>query len=364
MTEATVTEARRATRGEVVLKTKNLKVHFDGENHEGKKVRIRAVDGVDFTLHKGEIVALVGESGCGKTTMARVFSLIYKPTSGEVTVLGKPLHEAAKNERNYYSNVQLIFQDPFASMNSLKRIRHIIGRVVEIHKVARGKSAVFRKVAQLLEHVNLVPAESFIDRFPTDLSGGQKQRVAIARALAVEPAIMLADEPTSMLDASIRLEVLNLLAELRDKEGLAVLIITHDIASARYLSDRINVMYGGKIIETGPTEQIVTDPVHPYAHLLIGAAPDPARYKGSGHSAVQSSSTNAPVDNSIEVLGCRFANRCPFVTERCVSAPIPEYVSTDGTRKVRCILAEDRNDFINPSGPAHPGAPSKSEATI
>lgn len=345
----------KPVKGAVVLQTKNLKVHFDGENHEGKKVKIRAVDGVDFTMHAGEIVALVGESGCGKTTMARVFSLIYKPTSGEVTVLGRPLAEAGRNERRYYSDVQLIFQDPFASMNSLKRISHIVGRVVEIHKMASGKAAVRKRVEELLGQVNLVPADQFVDRFPTDLSGGQKQRVAIARALAVNPSIILADEPTSMLDASIRLEVLNLLADLRDNAGLSVLIITHDIASARYLSDQINVMYGGRIIESGPTEMIVSDAVHPYTELLIGAAPDPARYKGSGHSAVQSSSTNAPVDNSVVMVGCRFANRCPFVTQRCVNAPIPQYVSTDGSRKVMCILAEERTDFHNPSGPAQPG---------
>ncbi|WP_163542110.1 ABC transporter ATP-binding protein [Occultella kanbiaonis] len=340
---------------EVVLETKGLKVHFDGENHEGRKVVIRAVDGVDFTLHRGEIVALVGESGCGKTTMARVFALIYKPTAGEVTVAGESLRTAARNERRYYRKVQLIFQDPFASMNSLKRIRHIIGRVVHIHGIARGRRAVREKVTQLLEKVNLTPAEKFVDRYPTALSGGQRQRVAIARALAVEPAVMLADEPTSMLDSSIRLEVLNLLGDLRDSDGLSVLYITHDIASARYLSDRIDVMYGGRIIESGPTELMITDPVHPYTKLLIDAAPDPAHFKGSGHSAIQPSSTNPPVDNSVQVVGCRFANRCPAAQERCVSAPIPVYRSTDGSRAVSCVLAEERDDFITPDVPGDAG---------
>lgn len=348
---------------EVVLETKGLNVHFMGENHEGKKVLIRAVDGVDFKMHKGEIVALVGESGCGKTTMARVFSLIYKATGGEVTVLGRPLKELARNERDYYSKVQLIFQDPFASMNTLKRISHIIGRVVEIHKLAKGTAAVRAKVEELLGFVNLQPASAYIDRFPTDLSGGQKQRVSIARALAVSPSIILADEPTSMLDASIRLEVLNLLADLRDKSGLSVLIITHDIASARYLSDQVNVMYGGRIVESGPTEAVVGDAVHPYSELLISAAPDPAHYKGSGHSAIQSSSTHPPVDNSVVITGCRFADRCPAATERCTSAPIPEYVSLDGSRRVLCILAEKRPDFVNPSDPAQPGSLPRMETT-
>ncbi|MDF1488365.1 ABC transporter ATP-binding protein [Tessaracoccus caeni] len=346
---------------EIVLQTKDLKVHFEGENHEGKKVTIRAVDGVNFTMHKGEIVALVGESGCGKTTLARVFSLIYKATSGEVTVLGRPLKEVAKNEREYYRKVQLIFQDPFASMNTLKRISHIIGRVLEIHKMAKGRTAIRARIEELLGKVNLTPAEYFVDRFPTDLSGGQKQRVSIARALAVDPAVILADEPTSMLDASIRLEVLNLLGDLRDNTGLSVLVITHDIASARYLSDQIYVMYGGRVVEAGPTEAVVSDPVHPYAELLISAAPDPAKYKGSGHSAVQSSSTNAPVDNSVEMVGCRFANRCPYVQQRCIDAPIPEYVSIDGSRRALCVLAEDRPDFINPQRPGATGTTQPSE---
>lgn len=345
------TSAASPNQREVIIETKGLEVYFDGENHEGKHVTIRALDGVDFKLHRGEIVALVGESGSGKTTMARVFSLIYKPTGGKVIVDGEDMSRAAHNRRRYYRNVQLIYQDPFASMNSLKKIRHIVGRVVSLHGIARG-SGVQKKVAELLERVNLTPASGYINRYPTDLSGGQRQRVAIARALAVQPSIILADEPTSMLDASIRLEVLNLLADLRDTDGLSLLYITHDIASARYLSDRIDVMYGGRIIESGPTESMVKEPVHPYTELLIEAAPDPAHYKGSGHSAVKSSSTNAPVDNSVEVVGCRFANRCPYATDRCTAAPIPEYRSSDGSRRVFCVLAERRDDFSTTSGPS------------
>lgn len=330
-----------------VFETRDLSVHFRVDSPEGK-VTVRALDGIDFTLHEGEIVALVGESGSGKTTLARVFSLIHAPTGGEVLVSGVPLKKAAKDERRYYRDVQLIFQDPFASLNALKKIRHIVERPVRIHRIVSGRRAVAEKVAELLERVNLTPASRYIDRYPTDLSGGQRQRVAIAKSLAVNPKVLLADEPTSMLDASIRLEVLNLLSDLRDSEDLAVLYITHDIASARYVSDRIHVMYGGRIIESGPTEQIVSDPVHPYTRLLIESAPDPAHFKGSGHSAALTSSSAAPVDNSVEVVGCRFANRCPLVRPECTSAPIPRSIGPDG-RDVLCVLADERPDFTSPT---------------
>lgn len=330
-----------------VFETRDLSVHFRVDGTDGK-VTVRALDGIDFTLHEGEIAALVGESGSGKTTLARVFSLIHAPTDGEVLVGGVPLKKAAKDERRYYRDVQLIFQDPFASLNALKKIRHIVERPVKIHRIAAGRRAVTEKVAELLERVNLTPSSRYIDRYPTDLSGGQRQRVAIAKSLAVNPKVLLADEPTSMLDASIRLEVLNLLSDLRESEKLAVLYITHDIASARYVSDRIHVMYGGRIIESGPTEKIVSDPVHPYTRLLIASAPDPAHFKGSGHSAALTSSTAAPVDNSIEVVGCRFANRCPLVRPECTTAPIPRSVGPDG-RDVLCVLADERPDFTNPT---------------
>ena len=332
-----------------IFETRDLSVHFRVDGPDGK-VTVRALDGIDFTLHEGEIAALVGESGSGKTTLARVFSLIHAPTGGEVEVGGVPLKRAAQDERAYYRHVQLIFQDPFNSLNALKKIRHILERPVRIHRIAKGRRAVSEKVLELLERVNLSPASRYVDRYPTDLSGGQRQRVAIAKSLSVSPKVLLADEPTSMLDASIRLEVLNLLTDLRAHEGLAVLYITHDIASARYISDRINVMYGGRIIEAGPTEQIINDPVHPYTRLLIDAAPDPAHFKGSGHSAAVSSSTAAPVDNSIEVVGCRFANRCPLARPECTSTPVPLYVSPDG-REVLCVLGEDRPEFA-PTPPA------------
>ncbi len=262
---------------EVVLEARDVTKHFEVRGRGGTQI-VRAVEDVDLTLHRGEIVAMVGESGSGKTTVARMLSLYYKPTSGEIVLHGKDVTDLkGRKTKQYYSQVQMLFQDPFASLNSLKSIRHILGRAVELHGKAKGKKAVEQRVKELLGRVNLVPAEQYIDKYPHELSGGQRQRIVIARALAVEPSVMLGDEPISMLDVSIRLDVLNLLKKLRDEEGLALLYITHDIASARYICDRINVMYAGQMIEGGASEQVIHAPAHPYTRLLLDSSPNPDR---------------------------------------------------------------------------------------
>ena len=232
---------------EVVLEARDVTKHFEVRGKKGVSV-VRAVEGIDLQLHRGEIVAMVGESGSGKTTVARLLSLYYPTSGGEILLDGKKVeHVSGTKAKQYYAKVQLLFQDPFASLNSLKSIRHILGRALKIHGRARSGKQIEQKIVELLERVNLTPPEQYIDKYPHELSGGQRQRIVIARALAVEPQVMLGDEPISMLDVSIRLDVLNLLKKLRDEEGLALLYITHDIASARYIADRINVMYAGQI---------------------------------------------------------------------------------------------------------------------
>ena len=335
-----------ATEAFPVLEARDVHVHFPGSDSAGRPVTIRALDGVDLTLHRGQISALVGESGSGKTTLARLFALINRPTRGEILHEGQPIRpRGGRAERAYYRGVQLIYQDPFASLNGLKKIRTIIGRVVKIHFPRLRRKEIDARVVELLEKVNMTPASRYLDRYPTDLSGGQRQRVAIARALAVGPGVLLADEPTSMLDASIRLDVLNLLSDLRDSERIAVLYITHDIASARYLSDRIHVMYGGRIIEEGPTEEIVSAPQHPYTKLLLGAAPDPGRYKGSGAAVTRPITDARPVDNTSERRGCRFADRCPSAMAKCTTQDLPLFRRTTVTHQVQCWLVEDAADF-------------------
>lgn len=329
-----------------VLEARDVHVHFPGTDGSGRPVTIRALDGVDLVLHRGQITALVGESGSGKTTIARLFALIHTPTSGDLLFKGRPISvRGGRAERAYYRNVQLIYQDPFASLNGLKKIRTIISRVVRIHFPRLGRVKAQELTATLLEKVNMTPPSRYLDRYPTDLSGGQRQRIAIARALAVGPDVLLADEPTSMLDASIRLDVLNLLGDLRESEDVAVLYITHDIASARYLSDRIHVMYGGKVVEAGPTEQIISAPVHPYTRLLIGAAPDPARFKGSGAPAHEAVADSRPVDNTTEIRGCRFADRCPVAMPKCTTEDLPLFRSTAGDHTVQCWQAENAVDY-------------------
>ena len=329
-----------------VLEARNVCLYFNGTDNNGHPVTIRALDGVNLKLYRGQIQALVGESGSGKTTIARLFALIYKATSGELLHDGKPIRvRGLRASRAYYRDVQLVYQDPFASLNGLKKIRTIIGRVVKIHFPRLSARETADRAEELLTRVNMTPTSRYLDRYPTDMSGGQRQRIAIARSLAVNPGVLLADEPTSMLDASIRLDVLNLFRDLRTDGNVSVLYITHDIASARYMSDRISVMYGGKIVESGPTEDIIESPVHPYTQLLLNAAPDPARYKGSGKPTHDPITDARPVDTSQEIIGCRFAPRCPIATARCTSQALPTFADADGLRLAQCWAAEEVPGF-------------------
>jgi peptide/nickel transport system ATP-binding protein len=237
---------------------------------------LRAVDDVSFTLRPGTITALVGESGSGKTCVARVLVRLFEPTSGTVLFEGKDTTKGSRRGavRRYRSQVQMIFQDPFGSLNPVRTIRHHIERPLRIHGIVPRRE-VGERVCELLRSVGLVPPEKYAAKYPHELSGGQRQRVAIARALAVEPSVILADEPISMLDVSIRIGILNLMLELKARRGIAFLYITHDLASARYVADEVLVMYAGQIVEQGPTEAVLLEPLHAYTKLLLSAVPNP-----------------------------------------------------------------------------------------
>jgi peptide/nickel transport system ATP-binding protein len=241
-----------------------------------KREMLDAVADVSFTLSPGRVTALVGESGSGKSTVARLLARLYAPTDGKIVFDGHDVSDQWRRRTllDYRSHVQMIFQDPFASLSPVKRIDHHIARPLQIHGICSRK-AVDGRVRELLARVGLVPPDEIAQKYPHQLSGGQRQRVAIARALAVEPSVILADEPISMLDVSIRIGILNLILQLKRELGIAFLYITHDIASARYVADEVLVMYRGRIVEHGPTDDVLLDPQHAYTKLLLSAVPNP-----------------------------------------------------------------------------------------
>ena len=239
---------------------------------------VRALHGVDLTINRGEIVALVGESGSGKSTLARCVARLEKPTRGAILIDGVDIlkRDRFQASRAFRSQLQMVFQDPFGSLNPAHRIEHFLRRSLAIHGKGGGSAEeTVRRLEELMTTVGL--QADMLNSYPHELSGGQRQRVAIARALAVEPQVILADEPTSMLDVSVRIGVLNLMRKLRDEQGISMLYITHDLASARYLADRTAVMFAGELVEEGESLDLLSNPAHPYTQLLVSAVPDPAR---------------------------------------------------------------------------------------
>jgi peptide/nickel transport system ATP-binding protein len=301
---------------------------------------VHAAEGISLALHPGKVTAVVGESGSGKSTVSRLLARTTTPTSGSLMLDGETI--SGKVDRGYRSQVQLVLQDPFSSLNPVHDVRYILGRPLKIHGYAGPD--IDESIKDLLRRVALDPAEQFIDKYPHELSGGQRQRVAIARALAVRPKVLLADEPVSMLDVSIRLGVLNLLADLRDREGLAILYVTHDIASARYLADTIVVMYAGEIVESGPAEQVTDHPTHPYTQLLLSAAPDPDGVpERLGERGTPPSLVAPPT-------GCRFHPRCPFAMPKCSEQAPPFFDVADGHASACWLHEEAAGEVAKPGG--------------
>jgi peptide/nickel transport system ATP-binding protein len=306
------------------LEVRGLTKHF---------ARVHAVDDVSFELRPGTITALVGESGSGKSTVARLLARLHDPTSGSVLWEGGDVSRVRRrrNVLRYRSEVQLIFQDPFDSLNPVKTVRHHIERPLRIHKMVPSHQ-VEERVHELLRSVGLVPPHEIAAKYPHELSGGQRQRVALARVLAVEPKVILADEPTSMLDVSIRIGILNLMTRLKEERGIAFLFVTHDLASARYVADDLLVMYAGQIVERGPVEEVLAAPLHPYTRLLLAAVPDPARRLESNRIEERKGLASAAVDPP---EGCRFVERCPLAIDIC-SHVTPPLVEARPQQSARC----------------------------
>jgi len=301
----------------------------------GERKFIKAVDGISFSIARGEAVSLVGESGSGKTTTARAILRLIEPTGGRIFFEGRDVLSFSKKElREWRREAQIIFQDPYESLDPRMTVYDIVAEPLRVNKLASGNSE-YDAVCRALEDVRLVPPEEFMTRFPHELSGGQRQRVAIARALILRPKFVVADEPVSMLDASIRIQVINLMEDLRRKYGLTYLYITHDLAQARYTSDRIVVMYLGKIMEVGPVEDIVREPLHPYTKVVLSHVPVPDPRVARRREKIEvPGETPSPIDLP---PGCRFWPRCPFAVDQCRRSE-PEMREVGRGRLVACHL--------------------------
>jgi peptide/nickel transport system ATP-binding protein len=303
-----------------LLETRGLTRHFKVGGTFSRK-RLHAVDDVNLTINPREIIALVGESGSGKSTIARLLARVYEPTGGQILYQGRAL-SSIRRRRDllaYRSDVPMVFQDPFSSLNPAYRVKHGIMRGLLLHRPDLNPAERRAEALRVVEAVGLNPAAEILERFPYELSGGQRQRVGFAQALAYRPKLILADEPVSMLDVSIRIGLLNVMAGLRENEGVSILYITHDIASARYVSDRIAVMYGGHVVEAGPTEAVLSDAKHPYTQLLLSAVPDP-RAPLDADAVKDRGEPPQVVDPK---PGCRFRARCPLAIDRCsVETPL------------------------------------------
>ena len=319
-----------------LLRTSGLTRHFKVGGGLSRR-NLHAVDDVDLEIHRREIVVLVGESGSGKSTIARLLAQVYKPTSGEIVFEGQPLSQihGRKGQLAYRGDVPMVFQDPFSSLNPAYRVSHGILRGLRLHRTELSGKERFDEAVRVVEAVGLNPAAEILQRYPYELSGGQRQRIGFAQALAYRPKLILADEPVSMLDVSIRIGLLNVMADLRESEGVSFLYITHDIASARYVSDRVMVMYGGHIVEAGPTEAVLQDPKHPYTQLLLSAVPDPRAPLSVDVETVKAEPPR--VINPGE--GCRFRSRCPIAEDIC-SQVTPRLVELGPRHEAACHVAQ------------------------
>lgn len=316
-----------------LLKVQNLCKYFPIRSGWLRKdvAHLKAVDGVSFTIHSGEIVGIVGESGCGKSTAARAAIRLIEPTSGNIEFEGRQLLSLNPNEmRNVRKEIQIVFQDPYASLNPRKTIGESIGEALFYHGLVKDRKEQNERVIDILKRISLSP--EVIDRYPHQFSGGQQQRICIGRAIAMNPKLIVCDEAVSALDVSVQAQILNLLRELKETMGLSYLFISHDLNVVRYLCDRVIVLYLGKVVESAPTEELFSNPQHPYTKALLSATPK--SYPGQNKSRiVLKGEIPSPISPP---SGCSFRTRCPFVQPICLNPP-PDKTLDQG-HIYRCIL--------------------------
>jgi oligopeptide/dipeptide ABC transporter ATP-binding protein len=323
-----------------LLEVKNVKVHFPVKHglFSGVHEFVRAVDGVSFSIEPGETLGLVGESGCGKTTLGRAIVRLVEPTAGSVLLNGEDITLMSGSElRARRRKFQMIFQDPYGSLNPRMTVEQIVGEALDIHKLAGSKQARRKRIAELLEAVGLDPVHA--QRYPHEFSGGQRQRIGIARALAVEPELIICDEPVSALDVSVQAQIINLLRDLQQQRGIAYLFIAHDLAVVEHISHRVMVMYLGKIVETADAKTLIREPQHPYTQALISAVPevDPETKR---RRIVLPGDVPSPIHPP---PGCPFHPRCPIAEERC-KTEVPAFREVAKNHRAACHLAGTKID--------------------
>ncbi len=329
-----------------LVKVENLKVYFPVRRGLiGKTLYVRAVDGVDLEIGRGQIVTLVGESGCGKTTLGKTIAGLIRPTAGRILFEGRDISDMTRQEYLHYRrNVQMIHQDPYASLNPTKTVFATLAAFLKRWGLARSRSELVDRASRLLEMVGLTPPEDFLWKYPHQLSGGQRQRVVVARAISLEPSMIVADEPITMIDVSLRIGILDLLLDLQKRLGSSYLFITHDFGAARYFTAKggglIAVMYLGNIVEIGPAEDVIHDPQHPYTKVLLSAVPvpDPELSRKKKPIRLKSLDIPSPINPP---SGCKFHTRCPYSTEKC-EKEAPPLVEVKPGHWAACWLHEKR----------------------